>query len=125
MIKSYKHKLDLNTEKKRYIEDELYVEWKRVASLLILAHMRYFYENSKVLTYKDNFIYKPIETTLTERYKDCINRQVVGMMQSKISNMKNTFENFINKSNLSDKLKSIFGTINYYNMFFLTKLNKF
>lgn len=122
LIKSYKHKLDLNTEKKRYIENVLYVEWKRVASLLMLAHMRYFYENSKIC--KTNELYKQIETTLTERYKDCINRQVVGMFSSKISNMKNTFENFINKSNLSDKLKSIFGTINYYNMFFLKEDNR-
>lgn len=119
MIKSYAHKIDANTKKCRYIENDLYPEWKRVAKKLVNKHMRYYYEHSVLLTNLDDFIYKDVETSLTERYKKCINRQVVGMLKSKISNAKNKFIDVVRRSTLPEKTKKSLYTVCDSNLFFL------
>ena len=95
MIKSYKHSFDLNTEKQNYIETILYPEWIRVSDVLMKLHMNYYYKHNCVCN--TSILYKSVNSFLTERYKDCINRQIVGLFQSKISNFKNKYVKIVMK----------------------------
>jgi len=123
MTKSYKHKLDLNKNKKKRIEDIIYPEWKRVAGILIKRHMNYLYRNNDICVSND--IYKNIDSFLTERYKDSINRQILGMFRSKISNFKRRFKQIVMHSdNLSDELKKDLCIVNKRNLFFVNEDNK-
>ena len=102
--RSYEYTIKyLNKDKKEYIENVIYPEWKRVAGILINRHKEYFYRNSEICI--DNSLYKPIDTFLSERYKDAINRQVQGMLKSKLSNFKKRFNQIVNKLDLSKKEK--------------------
>lgn len=116
MIKSYSHKINLNKEKQHYIENVLYPEWIRVAGILMKAHMNYFYKNNCIHT--SNKVYQPIKTFLTERYKDSINRQVVGIFKSKISNFKTRYVKIVMSGDLPDELKKDLCLVNKRNLFF-------
>ena len=117
MIKSYKFYTNSNTGKVNHIQDRLYPEWCRVSGILIHRHMNYYYRFNFVCG--DNSLYKGIKTFLTERYKDAINRQVVGMFRSKISNVKRKFNKIVLSSDLSDDLKKDLCLVNKRNLFFL------
>lgn len=103
MIRSYKYSTNLNKGKLTYIENRLYPEWRRISKILINRHMEYLYRNSIICN--SNILYKDIQTFLSERYKDSINRQVTGMIRSKYSNFKNRYKKVILGSSLSKEEK--------------------
>lgn len=119
MIKSYNYKLCANDIKIDYINNKLYPEWTRVATVLIKLHMNYYYKYNCICI--DNKLYKTVETFLTERYKDAINRQVVGLFKSKISNFKRKYVKIVMKTNLSDELKKELCLLNKRNLFFINE----
>jgi putative transposase len=65
-----------------------------------------------------NNIYKDIKTTLSERYKDVIKRQIDGMLKSYLSNRKNDFNDIIYRSSLTKEQKKELNIINYYSKWF-------
>lgn len=116
MIRTYKYNIKSNKVKNEYIEKTLYPEWKRIAQILLKQHLNFYYKNSTIC--KDNSLYKTVNTFLTERYKDCINRQVVGMFESKISNFKKRYIKIVMKSDLNDDLKKDLCLVSKRNLFF-------
>lgn len=94
MIKSYKYSVDPNVAKLYTIEQIIYPEWKRIATILMKRHVNYLYKTSNVCL--TNELYKDISTTLSERYKDCINRQIVGMLKGKLKNFKRRYNKIVN-----------------------------
>jgi len=116
-VRSYEYNIKyLNIDKKKYIEDVIYPEWKKIAKILINKHVEYFYKNSELC--KNTSLYKPIVTFLSERYKDVINRQILGMMKSKLSNFKNRFNKIVSTLNLSTNDKKDLSIVCKYNLFF-------
>jgi len=110
MIKSYKFITNANDIKTKHIQDKLYPEWSRVADVLINKHMNYYYKYNSICI--DNSLYKDVTTFLTERYKDAINRQVVGLFKYKVSNFKRKFNKIVLlSSNLSNEIKKDFGFV--------------
>ena len=122
MVKSYKHTLASNQGKNEYIETVLYKEWKRVAGILMKLHMNYYYRYNKLCDTTE--LYRSIDSFMTERYKDCINRQVVGMLKSKISNFKNEFVRIVMSSSLNEREKIDLCLVNKRNLFFAKEDDK-
>jgi hypothetical protein len=65
MIKSFNHKIDLNTNKTLEIS-KIYKEYIRVAMIVLNLQMIEFYKTGYLS--KSNNLYKPIKTFLSERY---------------------------------------------------------
>jgi putative transposase len=117
VLRSYKFKHDINNNKLDIIEKIIYPEWKRIASILLNKHINDYKLNYRVN--KSNKLYQPIESTLSERYKDCINRQVVGMLKSKLTNFKTKFNKIVLKHDgFDDDMKMKLCFINKYNLYF-------
>ena len=116
MIKTYKYKIQPNKSKQDYINNILYPEWTRVATILMNLHLNHYYRHNSICI--TNKIYQPVKTFLTERYKDAINRQVLGMFKSKISNFKNKFVQFVMNTDLPDNTKKDLCLVNKRNLFF-------
>lgn len=74
-------------------------------------YLFYFNNNSK---FNKNLDIKNIETILSERYKQTCQYQVVGMLKSYLSNVKNRFKDIISESKLSDEQKIKLYYINKY-----------
>jgi len=119
MIKSYKFITNANDIKTKHIQDKLYPEWRRVAEVLINKHMNHYYKYNSICI--DNSLYKDVYTFLTERYKDAINRQVVGLFKSKVSNFKRKFNKIVLSSNLSNEIKKDLCLVNKRNLFFINE----
>lgn len=119
MIKSHPYKVQINKCKRHVIENIIYPEWKKVAGVLMNRHVNYFFENAKV--HDGNKLYQQVSNTfLSERYKDCINRQVVGMLKSKLTNFKKKFVRIVmNNDSLSNEQKKQLCFISKYNLYFL------
>ena len=105
-----------NAQKTRTIEQRLLPEWRRVAQVLVGQHVAHFYRYGEL--HQGNSLYKPIPTFLSERYKDAINRQVLGMLRSKISNLKNRFVKVVLKSSLPTEAQKKLCFIGKYQMWF-------
>lgn len=114
--RAYKHKVDGANRDKLDRVFWIYSEYRRVAGILLRGHLRYFFENGTL--HRSNLIYKPVETFLSERYKDVIDRQVRGMLQSYVSNRKNDFRKRVAKSSLSKEEKIMLYKINRTNGWF-------
>ncbi len=109
VIRSYKHKHKMNKGKKEHLF-MIYTEYKRVADIILCKQIINFYKKGDI-SYENGF-YTCIETTLSERYKDVIKRQVDGMMKSFIANIQNKFKTVVHKSLLSDDDKKVLYKIN-------------
>lgn len=117
VVRSYNFKHNINGSKLYTIEKIIYPEWKRIAKILLDKHIHDFKYNFKVN--EKNKIYQPIQTILSERYKDAINRQVVGMIKSKLSNFKTRFKEIVlNCDSFDEETKKKLCFINKYNMYF-------
>ena len=116
-IRSYIFKYNINDNKLDVIEKIIYPEWKRIASILLIKHINDFKINFNLNN--TNKLYQPIETILSERYKDSINRQVVGMLKSKLSNFKTRFNKIVlNHNGFDDETKKKLCFINKYNLYY-------
>lgn len=110
LIRSYNHKHKMNKGKEEHLL-LIYAEYKRVAEIILHKQITSFYKTGDITCEKG--FYTPIITTLSERYKDVIKRQVDGMMKSFISNLQNKFKQCISKSSITDaKLRKELFTIN-------------
>lgn len=80
-------------------------------------HMNYFFMHSEICV--TNELYKEVKTFLSERYKDAINRQIVGLFKSKITNFKRRFVQIVmGCDSLSDELKKDLCIVNKYGIYF-------
>ncbi len=116
MNRSYKHEIILNDGKRRMIEEVIYPEWIRVSNILMIRQMINFYRTGKVDPYIN--LFKDIKSPLSERYKTCINRQVVGMLNSAISNTQKYIVKSISKLNVDEEIRIALYTINKANKWF-------
>lgn len=115
-IRSYKFMVASNVGKTQHIENVLLKEWRRVADILVKRHMKHYYRYGFV--HRSNQLYKTIDTFLTERFKDVINRQVKSIIESKISNFKSKYIKIVMKSNLLDDIKKDLCLVSKKNIFF-------
>lgn len=115
-MKAYNHKIRPNRCKKEYIENVLYKEFVRVYKILLNRWWKEYYTKGKIV--ETNDLYKHVDSFLTERFKDVINRQVLGQIKSKITNAKKTFVRVVLNSTLDSKVKKDMCIISKYNLFF-------
>jgi len=81
--------------------------------------MNNFRKTGNIPNNTKNEFYKPIKTVLSERYKDVINRQVVGMLNSKLSNFKILFNKIVlSNDSLDDDTKMKLCFINKHQMYY-------
>lgn len=119
LIRCYEFKPNINQGKLNIIQDIIYPEYKRVAQILLDEHFHKYKITSIKPNNKDNKLYKTIKTTLSERYKDVINRQIVGIINSKITNFKTRFNKIVLSSDsFDDDTKKKLCFINKHNMYF-------
>ncbi len=118
-IRSYNHQLlDLTIVKSKLIND-LLVEYRRVANIILNKQIKHFILTGNLNSKDSKDFYGNIKSFLSERYKDVIKRQIDGMLKSYISNRKNDFKSIVFKSNLSDIQKKELYIINKSNKWFV------
>ncbi len=83
--------------------------YRRSARHIGAAQWRYFYENCRFNEYLD---IKHIKSVLSERYKQTCQSQVVGILNSFVSNRQNDFMSVIRNSSLGDDAKHRLFIIN-------------
>ena len=118
-LRSYEFKHNINKNKLAIIQDIIYPEYKRVAKILLNEHLNEYRKTCLLPNNLNNKLYKPIETILSERYKDVINRQVVGMLNSKLTNFKTKFVKLVMSCDSFDEdTKKKLCIINKYNLYY-------
>ena len=118
-VRSYNHKLlDLTIIKSSLIND-LLIEYRKVANIILNKQIKSLYTTGNLNTKDSKEFYGSIKSFLSERYKDVIKRQVDGMLKSYISNRKNDFKSIVYKSNLTNDQKKELYLINKSNNWFI------
>lgn len=118
MIRSYRVKHYANENKVQKIEDLLY-EYRRTAKKVSNVQWRLFYTK-----YKFNKNYSlDISTKLSDRCVQTCEYQVVGMLESYISNVQNRFIDVVQGSNLDEDTRIKLFYINKYKKYFKNEIN--
>lgn len=116
MIKSFVLASLLNNSKKEKVF-EVIKEYRYLAQDIASIQWRSFFEEKKFDKDKD---IKSIESPLSARYKQTCQYQVVGMLESFISNRQNDFRDIVNASSLDDNRRKALYRINRRKLWFRT-----
>jgi putative transposase len=114
VIRTYPLKHDINKGKEKKII-ELQKEYQYLAHSISNKQWEEFYKEGK---FNKDVDIKSIETKLSERYKQTCQYQVVGMLNSFISNRQKEFIRIVHHSNVSEEVKVKLFYINKYEKWF-------
>lgn len=118
--RSYGFKPCPNRGKREVLERVLLPAYRGLAKGLAAKHIHHYQINGEI--FFGNDIYKGYPSILSERYKGVCNRQVVGMLQSKISNAHNYFtEAVMGHYKLDEDTQMKLCFISKYNKFHLNE----
>ena len=118
MIKAYnlKHSINIGKQKKVF---EILSEYRSTGILLSKIQWRNLFENGRFN--KNLKIFLP-ESKISARYKQVIQYQVVGQLESYISNRQNEFVETVFNSSISEKILIELLYINKYKKWFLKNI---
>ena len=114
MIRAYKLKHSINSGKLDKISD-IISEYRILADKI--AHYQW-YEFLKYGEINKNYKIDFIDTKLSKRYKQTCQYQVIGTLNSYLSNISNDFKSFIRNSKLDEQTKMELYYINKYKLWF-------
>jgi putative transposase len=107
-IGSYKYEQFANKKKKQIILSIL-KEYRKTAIGISKLQWQLFWKESRFNKFLD---IKNLDSKLSERYKQTCQSQVVGCLESYISNISNHFNDIVYKSILSEKSKRVLIYLN-------------
>ena len=113
MIKSYKLDLQANNTKLDNIL-EIAKEYRKTARVILYTQLNLLYKEGKI----NKFHKLNINSKLNARYLQTIQRHVVGMLNSYLSNRKNDFIKKVSRSNLDEDTKTKLYYINKHKKWF-------
>ena len=117
MIKSYKLELKANKEKLEKVKEVL-KEYRKTAKVVLNTQLSLLYKNSKLnKNHKLN-----INTKLSARYLQTLQYQIVGMLDSYLSNRQNDFKEIVLNSSLDTQTKKELLYINKYKKWFVNEI---
>lgn len=114
MLKSFELQHYSNLSKQNKIKD-IFKEYRITSNQIANAQWRLFYTQGK---FNKNLPIKQLKSSLTERYKQTCQYQVVGILNSYFSNIQNKIKTYIYNSSLPEETKIILFTINKYNLYY-------
>ena len=117
MIRTYPLKHSI-TQKKQAIIRSIIKEYQKLACCMAGRQWREFFENGD---FDKDLDIKNIESKLSERYKQTCQYQVVGILNSFISNRQNDFVKIVFSANLSEDIKHKLFVINKKKLWFSSK----
>lgn len=118
MIRTYKLKQLANNEKKIKIISVIN-EYRKTAITICNYQWTNFFLNKK---FNKNLDIKNLQSKLSERYKQTNQYQVVGVLQSYLSNIQNKFVQIVYKSTFDSDTKMKMFFINKYKLWFNTSV---
>lgn len=107
MIKAYKLKSDANTKKIKKVKETLHL-YRKDAQKIAKLQWQFFNRTNKF----DKQSKLNIKLNLSARYGQTCQYQVVGMLQSHLSNLQNAFAEYVYKSSLTPEIKHQMNLIN-------------
>jgi len=113
-MRSYGLKTQANAIKLEKIK-RVFPSYRATAEDVSRDQWNYFYKNCRFNKFKS---LRKIETDLSARYLQTIRVQVVGQLNSFLSNIQNKVRGIITRSSLSSNTKKILYTINKYKFWF-------
>ena len=117
MIKSYKLELKANKNKLEKVKEVLR-EYRKTAKVVLNTQLSLLYKNSKL-----NKNHKlQIDTKLSARYLQTLQYQIVGMLDSYLSNRQNDFKEIVLNSSLDTQTKKELLYINKYKKWFINEI---
>jgi len=114
MIRTFPLKHSINKSKQKKIISIL-LEYRKLATKLASRQWKEFYRNCG---FNKNLEVKSVESKLSERYKQTCQYQVVGVLDSFISNRQNDFVKIVWRSQLDGETKRYLFYINKYQKWF-------
>lgn len=114
MIRTYPLQHSINKGKQEKIM-AVAREYRKVAVKLAALQWQQFYRHGD---FDKNLDIKVVETALSERYKQTCQYQVIGVLESFISNRQNEFVRMVWRSALAEKTKHQLFYINKYQLWF-------
>jgi len=120
MIRAYSLGHSINNKKQDTVLDVL-KEYRVIAQKVSNIQYREFFKTSK---FNKNFDIKFLQTKLSARYKQTLQYQVVGQLDSYISNRQNDFVDIVLKSSLSQQQRKDLLYINKAKAWFLSEFNR-
>jgi len=113
-LRAYGLKNQANQNKITSIQ-EVFPYYRATAVAVAKDQWNYFFKKSKFNKF-DSFV--KVQTPLSARYLQTIRSQVVGQLNSFVSNLQNSIRKMITKSSLPEEQKKILYTINKYKFWF-------
>jgi putative transposase len=111
LIRSYKLKNHSNKGKLQKLE-KVYVEYRKTAIKIAKKQWNYFFLSEEEAVFDKNIDIKSLDSKLSARYKQTCQYQVVGVLDSFLSNIQTEFKEYVIKSSISDEIKRDLFTIN-------------
>lgn len=121
MIRAYSLTHSINLGKQKTIID-LLSEYRKIAIKVSKIQWIEFFKSGK---FNKNLDIKSLKTKLSARYKQVNQYQVVGQLDSYLSNRANDFKNIVLHSNLDESLKKDLLYINKFKAWFLSSFKNF
>src|SRR3990167_9337229 len=121
MVRTYRVNHNANIGKQDKITAVI-KEYRKTAQSISSAQWQRFYKEGK--SFNKYFDIKHIQTSLSERYKQTCQYQVVSILNSFISNRKNDFSRIVMMSSLSEQTRIDLLTINKYGWWHRKELKK-
>lgn len=113
-MKSYGLKNQANQNKITLVQ-EVFPHYRATAQAVAKDQWNYFFKNSRFNKFDS---LTKVQTPLSARYLQTIRSQVVGQLNSFVSNLQNSVRKMITKSSLLEEQKKILYTINKYKFWF-------
>jgi putative transposase len=111
LIRSYKLKNHSNKGKLQKLEN-VFVEYRKTAIKIAKKQWKYFFLSKEEANFDKNMDIKLLDSKLSARYKQTCQYQVVGILDSFLSNIQTEFKEYVIKSSISDEIKRDLFTIN-------------
>jgi putative transposase len=111
LIRSYKLKNHSNKGKLQKLE-KVYVEYRKTAIKIAKKQWNSFFLSEDEAVFDKNMDIKSLDSKLSARYKQTCQYQVVGILDSFLSNIQTEFKEYVIKSSISDEIKRDLFTIN-------------
>jgi putative transposase len=121
MIRAYSLGHSINSKKQDTILNVLN-EYRAIAQKVSTIQWREFFKTSK---FNKNIDIKSLKTKLSARYKQTLQYQVVGQLDSYISNRQNDFVDIVLKSSLNQQQRKDLLYINKAKAWFLSEFKEF
>jgi putative transposase len=121
MIRAYSLRHSINSKKQDTILSVL-SEYRAIAQKVSNIQWREFFKTSK---FNKNVDIKSLKTKLSARYKQTLQYQVVGQLDSYISNRQNDFVDIVLKSSLNQQQRKDLLYINKAKAWFLSEFKEF